>query len=611
MRLICAGFGAFLLASSLAAQTPRLPADHPEVPTTPSREAVADLTQQLRPSEGPVNSTPVPRRNFIDEFIFGKMQKDGIPSAPLAADAEFFRRIHLDLTGRIPKDDELRAFLADKDPQKRDKLIDKLVDSRAYESRWAYFFGDMFKSVSNRVGVDGKNVFHKWIYDNVHLDRSYKAMVEDMLTDTTISNWYDGKAGYVIRQVVIGANCEDEIHEDTSDELAIQSIKDFLGVDMSCVSCHDGKNHLEKINLWLSQRKRMELWQMAAFFGKTQVLRRTERNNAQDEYSIDDEGPGYDPSAQTVVRVPRNGPKGILDPQFVFGGLKPDPNSIPRPQYAKMLTADPQFARTAVNMLWKEMFGTGIVDPPFSFDLARMDPKNPPPAPWTLQPSHPELLEALAQDFRDNGYSLKKTLKLMAKTSAYQHSSRFPGEWKASYAPYFNRKFARRLRAEEIYDSLVTATNLTTDIPIRGSDQRVKFAMEGTDPNDARGGTVAGGRNGPLEDVRVFLEAFGQTNRMAALRNNDGAITQAILLMNSPLVLKQVKNAKGSYLETLLADNKLNDEQRINRLFERFLMRTPTADELAQTKDIVKSRANGWEDLQWLLVNMVEFVHNY
>src|SRR5262245_31022825 len=127
MRLICAGFGAFLLASTLVAQTPRLPADHPEVPATPSREALADLTERLRPSDGPVNSTPIPRRNFIDEHIFGKMQKDGIPSAPLATDAEFFRRVHLDLTGRTPKDDELRAYLADKDPQKRNKLIDKLV----------------------------------------------------------------------------------------------------------------------------------------------------------------------------------------------------------------------------------------------------------------------------------------------------------------------------------------------------------------------------------------------------------------------------------------------------------------------------------------------------
>lgn len=611
MRLTWLGLGALSIVCRLAAQAPQLPADHPEVPPGQSREAAAELTERLRPSGGAVVSAPVPRKNLVDELIFAKMDRDGIPHAPLASDEEFIRRIHLDLTGRTPKDDELRAFLADPDPQKRAKLIDKLLASRPYEARWAYHFGDMFKSVSNRVGVDGKNAFHKWILDNVHLDRSYKAMAEDLLTASGISNWYDGRLGYVIRQVVIGADCDEEIHEDTSDELAIQSVKDFLGVDLSCVSCHDGKNHLEKINLWLSQRKREELWRMAAFFGETRVLRRTERSTAQDEYSVDDKGPGYDPSAPTVVRVPRNGPKGLLDAVFVFNGEAADPGSHPRAQYAEMLTSDPQFARTAVNMLWKEMFGVGIVDPPFDFDLARIDPKNPPPAPWSIQPSHPELLEALAQYFRDHDHSLKSVLRLIANSSAYQLSAWFPGEWKAAYAPYFARKFVRRMKAEEIHDSLVNATNLAVDIPIRGLDLRVKFAMEAFDPNDARGGTVAGGRTSPLEDKRIFLESFGQTNRMAMPRSNDGSITQAILLMNSPFVLKQVKKETGSFLESLLADARLSDDERIARLFQRFLIRNPAAEEVSQARDVVKSSNTGWEDLQWLLVNKVEFVHNF
>jgi uncharacterized protein DUF1553 len=166
---------------------------------------------------------------------------------------------------------------------------------------------------------------------------------------------------------VIGANCDEEIHEDTSDELAINSAKHFLGVDLTCVSCHNGKNHLEKINLWLSQRRRDEVWKMAAFFGNTRVLRRTEVRTNQDEYSIDDEGPGYDPSADSVVRVPRNGQKGLLAPTFMFSGQAADSARPLRPQYAQLLTADPQFARATVNLLWAEMFGVGIVDPPLDF----------------------------------------------------------------------------------------------------------------------------------------------------------------------------------------------------------------------------------------------------
>src|SRR4029450_10000700 len=110
--------------------------------------------------------------------------------------------------------------------------------------------------------------------------------------------------------------------------------------------------------------------------------------------------------------------------------------------------------------VWADTFGVGVLEPVFGFDMARLDPKTPPPAPWGLQPSHPELLEALAQYFRDNNYSIRSVLKLIAKSNAYRLSSQFPGEWKESYAPYSPRKFVRRLKAEEIYDSLVSATNL-------------------------------------------------------------------------------------------------------------------------------------------------------
>lgn len=608
MRKYGFGIAALCVAAwTLSGQGPQVPANHPPVAPVKNRTRAAELTEQLRPSEAAQPAARLPKKNLIDEFIFGKMEKDGIPNAPLASDEEFFRRIHIDLTGRTPHDDELRAFLESKDPAKRDQLIDKLASSKNYEARWSYFYGDLFKSAYNRIGNDGKNVFHKWIYDNIHLDRSYKAMVEEMLSANAISNWNTGPASYVARWVVIGANCDEEIHEDTADEEAIQSAKHFLGVDLSCVSCHDGKNHLEKINLWLAARKREELWKTAAFFGKTRVLRRTEVSTAQDEYSIDDEGPGYDPSSESVVRVPRRGKKSLLDAAFLLTGKAADQNAPLRPQYAKMLTEDPQFARAQVNLLWAEMFGVGIVDPPLDFDLARLDPTSPPPSPWALQPSHPELLEALAQYFRDNKYSIRSVLKLIAKSNAYQLSSQFPGEWKGSYAPYFARKFVRRMKAEEIHDSLVNATGIVTPVPIPGLDIRKNFAMELYDPEDAQRS-----RDPAVADMHFFLESFGQTNREYSERTNDGAITQAVLLMNSPFVLRQIKASPNSFLGELLKQPAA-DEDRIARLFQRFLVRQPTQREISLSKDVVKSGvgAKGWEDLQWLLVNKVEFVHNY
>jgi hypothetical protein len=579
------------------------PADHPATPTG-SRGGVSTLTERVVPSSPAGRAPAIPRRNLIDEHIFSKMERDRIPYAPLSTDEEFFRRIHIDLTGRIPPDGELRQFLESTDPGKRDTLIDRLASSRAYEAKWTYFFGDLYKNAFNRIGNEGKNIFARWIRDNIHLDRPYDVMVREMLTANAASNWYVGPAGYVARWVVIGINCDDEIHEDTSDELAINATRHFLGVDLTCVSCHNGAKHLEKINLYLTERRRDEVWKMAAFFGRTRVLRRTETSTAQDEYSIDDEGPGYDASAATVVRVPRTGGKGLVAPAYMFTGEAPPPDRHPRAEFARLLTADPQFARAAVNLLWAEMFGVGIVDPPLDFDLKRIDPKNPPPAPWTLQPTHPELLEALAQYFRDSRHSLRSVIKLIARSSAYQLSSRFHGEWKAAYAPYYARKFVRRLDAEEIYDSLVAATGVATDLPIPGTDQRVRYATELHAADDLRG------RDPRLQEIHFFLESFGQTNREYSERTSEGDITQAVLLMNSPLVRRLVQASDGSYLAGLLKEP-LSDEQRINRLFQRFLVRSATPEEIDRSKAVVKAGAGGWVDLQWLLANKVEFVHNF
>jgi hypothetical protein len=603
MRLRSLGL-LLLFSLGLTAQEPTVPKGHPPAPPADGRQKAAGLTEKLRPAQQGKPAPPVARKNLIDEFIFGKMQTDGVPHAPLSPDEEFFRRVHLDLTGRIPRDNELRDFLASTDPDKRDKLVDSLTSGKPYLAKWTYFFGDLAKAAANRVGNEGKNLFYRWVYDNLQLDRPYTRMVEDMLTANAASNWFVGPASYVARWVVIGVKCEDTVHEDTSDELAVNSVKHFLGVDLNCVSCHDGRNHLEKINLWLSQRKRDELFRMGAFFGKTRVLRRVEVATTQDEYSIDDLGTGYDASARTVVRVPRKG-KGSIDPAFIFTGETPDPARHPRAQYARMLTSHPQFARTAVNLLWAEMFGAGIVDPPLDFDLARQDPNNPPPAPWTLQPSHPELLEALAAYFRENDHSLRAVIRLIAKSNAYQLSSRFEGEWKASYARYFARRFVRRLKAEEIHDSLVAATGIYNEIHIRGTDFRAKFATETRSPEDFKG------KSAILKDANFFLESFGQTNREYAERTNEGDITQAILLMNSPFVLRQIKSLPGSYLSGLRAES-LPDEERIVRLFERFLVRRPDPGELAMAREVVRdSSEKAWEDLQWLLVNKVEFVHNF
>lgn len=544
----------------------------------------------------------MPRKNFIDDYIFRKMEQDRVPHAGPASDEEFFRRIHIDLTGQIPDSADLRGFLASNDPEKRNQLVDKLIGSKAYRAKWTYWFGDLAMAAANRIGGEGKNIFYRWVYDNLQINRPWNEFVSDLITANAVSNWYVGPSGYVARWVVVGVKCEDTVHEDTSDELAIQTVRHFLGVDLNCVSCHDGAKHLEKINLYLTERKRDELYRMGAFFGKTRVLRRVEVATTQDEYSIDDNGPGYDASARTVVRVPRKG-KGPVDPVFFLTGEKPDASKPLRPQYARMLTEHPQFARATVNRFWAEMMGVGIVDPVTDFDLLRQEPSQKVPSGWTLQPSHPDLLNALAEDFRKNNYDVQRLLKLIAKSSAYQLSSKFPGEWKEAYAKYYARKFVRRLTSEELYDSIVMATGLYTNVPVKGTDFQAKFATELRSPEDWK---FAG-----LKDIVYFMESFGQNNREYSERKNGGTITQAILMMNSPWVLRQSRAEPGSYLTRLLAEGS-TPEEKIVKLFERFLVRKPDQSELAMAKDVVASSPQkGFEDLQWLLMNKLEFLFNY
>jgi len=595
----CAALG-FWLAGLAWTQ---VPPNHPPVGDAGRRQAASRLTESVTPDgAGARPAGPIPRRNFIDEFIFGKMERDGIPHAPLASDADFCRRAHLDLTGRIPEPSALEAFVASTDPGKRDKLIDQLVASSAYVAKWTYWFGDLAGTNSNRIGTDGRNLFYRYIYDSLHMDRPYDELAGELLTASAGSNWYAGPASYLARWVVIGNTCADTVHEDTSDEIAVHAYRHFLGINLQCVSCHDGARHLEKINLWLADRKRAQLWQQAAFFGRTRVLRRVEIATDRDEYSIDDKGPGYQANARSVVRLPRGG-QGMVEPVFLLTGERPQPGKPLRQELARMITSHPQFARATVNIFWAELMGVGIVDPPWEFDLGRMDPAKPPPAPWTVQATHPELLEALAQDFRQNGYSLRRLFQRIARSGAYQLSSRFPGQWKDSYAPYYARKFARRLTAEELHDAMVLASGLTTPIPIRGTDLRVRFATETRSPEDFR----------PFKDASFFLEIFGQPNRDFSERSNEGSISQAILLMNSPFVREKIRAGPGSHLAKLLDQQPaLGDDQITAELYLRYLARPPTPEELAMARDAIRPhRRRGFEDLQWVLANKLEFLFNY
>jgi hypothetical protein len=255
-------------------------------------------------------------------------------------------------------------------------------------------------------------------------------------------------------------------------------------------------------------------------------------------------------------------------------------------------------------MIWAELMGVGIVDPPFEFDLDRQDPKNPPAAPWTVQPTHPELLDALAKDFAAHNYSLRHVIRLIAKSSSYQLSSRFAGEWQPRYVPYFARHFVRRLPAEQLYDAIAAATGIFLDIKIAGTGETVNHVLQTHCPLDLAGKE--------LEDLRSFLAAFGQSNRDQGEKNLAGTMVQTSTLLNSKFIKDRVHADRGRLARLFHADPPPSNEAVVDELFLATLGRSafPAEREIAvsQLRDY---RESGAEDVLWSLLNKTEFLFNH
>jgi hypothetical protein len=568
----------------------------------PKSQDAGALTNKVAASLPKVSSATLdlPPRNYIDRYIFAKMQRDRVPHAPVGSDYEFLRRASLDLTGRIPSPDEVRAFVADRDAAKRDKLIDKLLESESYVDKWAYYFMDLFRA-NGKMGR-GQNLFHYWMKENLRVDRPYDDVVRSIIAAAAKSNHVVAASNVIAREHVQGKPQPDDGNDmgmvqqlDTDDELAILYGKTFLGINLSCISCHDGRGHLEKVNVWLSQRKRSEFFRNTAFLGHSRYLMYWEDGKPQSgEFLIDDHNPGYDTKGASMIRVPRFG--GPNDPAFILTGERAHPGAPPREELGRMLTAHPQFARATVNMFWARLMGLGIVEPFDEFDLARQDPKNV-PAGWQLQPSHPELLDALAKDFRESGYSVRHLLRTISRSNAYQLSARFEGEWKDSYTRYYARKFVRMLTAEELHDAIALATERPGSF---------RFGNENTGMAMHLSGPAGGG------DVKYFMQTFGQSNRNNPPRPLAGSPLQPLLLMQSPVVTDRVLAKKDSRLERLLTAYKDDNARVVDELFLATLSRPPsTAEKQVGIAALAGDRVTGAQNLQWALVNQVEFFFNY
>jgi hypothetical protein len=606
-------------------------------------DRAAKLSRQgIRKAAVPADS--ISRRNFIDDAIFDKLIAAGVPSAPKSSDEEFVRRIFFDLTGRIPSAAEIREFNGNGSGNKREELIEKLLYSQEFSDKWAVWFLDLINSTEGlsvngrRPQVEGRNALDVYIREAIHNRKPISEIVYETITAT--GNNYLMENGPV-NFVVLSSAAMGPI-QDTYDMMLSRTATSYLGLShYDCLLCHNGRGHLESLSLWAQRSTRMQAQQMAAHFSRMRLAAAVP-NTAQylnplyNSTVVSDADRGtYDlnvtfgnrparcaPGAQVVnARCMPLDPKMpatlSLTPEY-HDGSAPG-NSNWRAAFAQKLLQDPMFGRNFANRLWKAFFNLGLVDPVDALDPARLDPANPPPSPWTLQATHPVLLEKLAAFFVENDTDIRAFIRLLVQSSAYQLSSQYSAPWKLEYVPLFARHYPRRLDAEEIHDAIVKSTGVLSSYtwPVinaqtvaRGAvlpqSAPVNWAMKLPDINEPRANTG---------NARDFMASFTRGNRDTAPRSQSGTILQQLNLMNDQVVTTRVKVAVSPVLQGIakIAEN----DTAVEEIFLSFLSRAPSRTErdiavayLAKAKTTAE-RNTFIEDLAWACINKIEFLFSY
>jgi len=500
-------------------------------------------------------------KTVVDNFTQKKWKELGVVPSDLCSDEHFIRRVSLDLTGTLPTPVEVTSFLADGDPAKRDKLVDRLLETKEYSYLFANKWADILR-VKRRGQADraqGTFAFHEWIRQSVANDKPYDQFVREILgavgdeTTSPTTVWYK------------------ELQN--AEQFVDDTAQVFLGLRIACAQCHH--HPYEK---WSQD----DYWGLAAFFG------RVGRKNIA--------APGLTQQAQRLVIF--NKPTGAVNNKRTGAPAKIQaldgppldigPDEDPRQKLADWMSEakNPFFARAVANRYWSHFFGRGIVDP---IDDMRV----------TNPPSNPELLDALAKELVDSKYSLKHLIKVIVKSRSYQLSAN-PNEFNKHDKQSFARFYPRRMPAEVLFD----AVNHVTASPASfGGLPTDKFA-----PNRA---IMLPDENFPS----YFLDVFGRPQRISACeceRVSEANLAQALHLLNSQEI--QDKLSRGNGRADLLAKDPRPDQEKVSEMFMWVFSRRPSPEHLTVAMEHINRHATNkklaYENLLWALINTKEFIFN-
>ena len=512
-----------------------------------------------------------PLIQYIDEQIRTGWADNEVTPSDVADDAEWLRRVYLDLVGHIPDVETVQAFLADKDESKRSKMVDQLLDDphyvRNFTAVWTnVLLGRVTPDRTSRPGME------KFLRESFARNRPWNEMVYDMLTAEGHFE-ENGAVNFLLGQLQGNANSEEYTVEATA-----RATRILLGMQVQCTQCH---NH--PFNDW----KQAQFWEFDSFF-KQIVRNDVDRYDPQSGQMVDDyselawrdfSGPVYyeTRAAEMKMSLP-----SYFGQEIGFG---PEVNR--REEFAKLICRDDpnqQLAQAMVNRMWGHFFGYGFTKP-----VDDMGPHNP--------ASHPELLARLTEEFVKSGYDMKQLARWIANTEAYNLTSRFNANNQvddpaAGEVPLFSHMYVKTLTAEQLYDSLLIATGAH------------KAGQAGYEQAQAQ-------RAMWLQDfLLIFGGADDQEPTVFA-----GSIPQALMMMNGELVQKAVNAEQGSYLYAVLMDSSLrNENAKLQQIYLAALGRLPNRNEVGALSQFIRSHPDklaAYQDIYWALLNSNEFVVNH
>ena len=489
--------------------------------------------------------------NEVDRLVHQRLKVLQVPPSASSNDSQFLRRVSLDVTGLLPTVSSTRDFLADSRPDKRNRLIERLLVSDEHALFWASKWADMFRVTRGKLGARGVDKFHRYLVASIRDNQPYDRFVTDLLTAQ--GDTFSQPAANYFRAAT------------DTDDAAETTARHFLGIRIGCAKCH---NH--PYERWTQAN----YYGIAAFFNRIQRTKPDKSGNlvvwVKRSGELDDPNTGR----PAVPWLPMTGPATITDNE-----------ADRRVALAKWLVQhdNPLFARVEVNRLWAWTWGRGIIEPVDDFRAS-----NP--------PANPELLDWLEAEFHRSGFDRRHIVRLILLSRTYQRDSLATKENRID-TESFSHAMVRRMTAEQILDAICQVT---------GIPESYKNVPPGTRA------TQLPTPEGSPAFLRVFGKPKRETS-CDCERQTGSNLTQFLLLANGSLVNDKVTHAKNRF--RIQIEKGWTDEQIVEDVYLAAYSRRPTEEEKKTAREYInklaKNRQEAHEDVQWAILNSKEFLFQH